>query len=410
MLRPLLGAVLAFVVSLSAGTGDRATLSGKVTDGAGKPIENATVMIYHAGVKQGYSTFCPSCYVDCGKRATTDRAGSFNFTNLDPDLWFELLVIRDGYTATFVNRADPAQQPIPTAVLAPRAPVNDPGRVVRGRVVGPAGRPLPAAVVLPLGVSTEEGSMYGTIDSLEPIAVTNAQGEFELADSAKAKGMLLDVEARGMAPRLIAIPTGVDRKTVMVADGAVVRGRLVNKGKPVAGAELGLIARDTGGYGADLKIIGNPYEEIRIGTQPDGSFIIPNVPAGVEWYVYGKMESVATLGATAPVKFTTARDGDEVNVGDIEIRSGYRLGGRVTLSDGAAIAEGMRITLGAKDVWDSQTVIIGRDGRFGFQGIPAGQYEISSSVRGYHLYGDAIDIAVDRDRADLAITLAPGHR
>jgi hypothetical protein len=122
------------------------------------------------------------------------------------------------------------------------------------------------------------------------------------------------------------------------------------------------------------------------------------------------MESVATLGATAPVKFTTARDGDEVNVGDIEIRSGYRLGGRVTLSDGAAIAEGMRITLGAKDVWDSQTVIIGRDGRFGFQGIPAGQYEISSSVRGYHLYGDAIDIAVDRDRADLAITLAPGHR
>ena len=380
------GLTVAAFLSVPTASADtnRASLSGKVTDRGGKPLENATVMIYQAGVKKGYNTFCPSCYVDCGKRATTDRAGSFTFTNLDPDLWFELLVIRDGYTAAFVNKADPAQQPIPTAVLAPRAPVDDPGRVVRGRVVGPAGRPLAAAVVLPLGVSTDEGSMYGTIDGLEPIAVTNDRGEFELAHSARAKGMLLDVEARGMAPRLIAMFTGADRKTVTVSDGAVVRGRLVNKGKPVAGAELGLIARDRGGYGADLKIIGNPYEEVRIGTQQDGTFVIPNVPTGVEWYVYGKMESIASLGATAPVRFTTVRDGEEVNAGDVEIRTGYRLGGKITLTDGAAIADGMRITIGAKDVWDSQTVVIGRDGRFEFRGIPAGQYEISTSVRGYH--------------------------
>jgi hypothetical protein len=66
-----------------------------------------TVMVYHAGVKKGYSTYCPSCYADCGKRTVTDRTGSFTIQSLDTHLWFELLVIRDGYTATFVRKVGP---------------------------------------------------------------------------------------------------------------------------------------------------------------------------------------------------------------------------------------------------------------------------------------------------------------
>jgi hypothetical protein len=388
---------------------DRPTLTGKVIDSKGKPLENATVMIYHAGVKKGYSTFCPSCYVDCGKRTVTDRSGGFTIKSLDPDLWFELLVIHDGYTATFVNKVDPSQGPAATAVLATRTPVDDPGRVVRGRVVDPQGQPLRAAVITPEGVGTPQGSTYGTIEGLEPIAVTNAQGEFELAHSQKASGMVLEVEARGMANKLVAMTTGTDRKTITVSDGAVVRGRLVNHGKPVPGAELGVIARERGGFGADLKIIGNPYEEIRIGTQQDGSFVITNVPSHVDWYVYGKMESIAALGATQPVAFSTKGDNEEVNVGDIEIQPGHHVGGRVTLSDGAAMPDGMRITISASygGAWDNQTVTIGRDGRFEFVSVPAGKYEIFPSVRGYSLQENktTIDATVDRDRDDLVLML-----
>jgi hypothetical protein len=405
------GIAVAALVSRAA---ERPTLSGKVTDSHGKPLENATVMIYHAGVKKGYSTFCPSCYVDCGKRAVTDRSGGFTIANLDPDLWFELLVIRDGYTATFVNKVDPSQGPAATAVLATRTAVDDPDRIVRGRVVDPQGHPVRAAVVMPEGVNTSQGSMYGTIEGLEPIAVTNAQGEFELAHSQKATGMVLEVEARGMAAKLAAGATGAERKTITVSDGAVVRGRLVNHGKPVAGAELGVIARERGGFGANLKIIGNPYEEIRIGTQEDGSFVITNVPVAVDWYVYGKMESIAALGATQPVEFSTKQDNEEVNVGDIEIQPGHRVGGRVTLSGGAAMRDGMRITISASygGVWDNQTVTIGRDGRFEFAGVPAGKYEIFPSVRGYRLpeNKNTIDTTVDRDRDDLAIVLDPNAR
>jgi Carboxypeptidase regulatory-like domain len=161
---------------------DRVTLTGRVTDNLGQPLEHATVMVYHAGVKTGYSVYCPSCYRDCGKRTETDRTGSFTIKNVDSDLWFELLVVRDGYTAAFVERVDPSHGAAETAVLAPRAPVDDPSRVARGRVVDQHGRPLRAAVVEPKGVAAVAGPMYGDkIPGLEPIAVTNSKGEFELA-------------------------------------------------------------------------------------------------------------------------------------------------------------------------------------------------------------------------------------
>ena len=57
--------VLLLAAALSSAA-DRVILTGAVTDNSGKPLENATVLVYHAGVKHGYSTFCPSCYADCG--------------------------------------------------------------------------------------------------------------------------------------------------------------------------------------------------------------------------------------------------------------------------------------------------------------------------------------------------------
>src|ERR1700760_683638 len=124
---------------------DRVTLSGKVTDDQGNPLPDATVMVYHAGVKTGYSTFCPSCYVDCGKRAITDRAGAYAISGLAPDLVFELAVVHNGHAAKFVKRVDPSAGPAPAAALEPRAPVDDPARVFRGRVVGAGGKPLGVA-------------------------------------------------------------------------------------------------------------------------------------------------------------------------------------------------------------------------------------------------------------------------
>jgi len=96
---------------------ERASVTGKVTDSAGKPLEHAIVMVYHAGVKKGYSIFCPSCYTDCGKRTLTNASGAFSISGLAADLWFELLIVHDGYTPTFLKKIDPLDGPPVTVTL-----------------------------------------------------------------------------------------------------------------------------------------------------------------------------------------------------------------------------------------------------------------------------------------------------
>ena len=50
----ILASVFATSALLAA---DRASLAGAVFDSAGRPVEHATVLVYHAGVKHGFSTF-----------------------------------------------------------------------------------------------------------------------------------------------------------------------------------------------------------------------------------------------------------------------------------------------------------------------------------------------------------------
>jgi hypothetical protein len=244
-------------------------------------------------------------------------------------------------------------------------------------------------IVQPQGIATTRNgqptSIYGTIDGLDPFAVTNEKGDFEVTSVQPAPRMVLLVEPRGMAPKIFTnLATGAERHTLTVTDGALIRGRLVEDGKPVTGAEVGLIARQRG-WGADLKLIGAPYSEIRLGTRDDGSFAITNVPPGVDWYFYGKMESLAARGATDIVKCVTKDDGEEIDLGDIPVHAAHRLRGRVVLSEGGQIASGTRVILSSTQAWDSQTAVLDAEGRFEFRGLTSGGYEISASVRGYRL-------------------------
>jgi hypothetical protein len=388
---------------------NRATLTGKVTDAAGKPLDHATVIVYHAGVKKGYSTFCPSCYTDCGKRALTNASGAFTIKGLSPDLWFSLLVVRDGYTPTFVKQVDPLKGPA-AAALTVRAPVDDPSRVVHARVVDAQGDPLRDAVVEPMAIlRRDSAAMYGMIPGLDPVAVTNEKGEFEIAYAEPTSKMALMVEARAMAPKFIILPTGPERQTVMASEGAVVRGRLVDNGKPVAGAEIGLNPREGWIGRANFVISGSPYEEIRIGTQEDGTFTITNVPTPEEWYVYGKMESIASRGGTDSTACATTRDHEEVNVGDIQIKRGYRVQGKVVLSDGKPVPEAMRLIIYSEHNRDNAIAPVSAGGRFEVAGLAPGKYSLFPSLRGYKLRGDSpqVEMSIDGDVDNLIITLDP---
>ena len=79
------------------------------------------------------------------------------------------------------------------------------------------------------------------------------------------------------------------------------------------------------------------------------------------------------------------------------------------MSDGARIPDGMRITIAADRVWDSQTVLIGPDGTFDFRSLPMGKYEIFPSVRGYRLQNKqrTIEMIIDKDILTFALVLEP---
>jgi hypothetical protein len=403
---------------------DRLTLTGTVSDSAGKPIEHATVMVYHAGVKKGYSTYSPSCYADCGKRTITDTHGMFSFKGLSPDLWFQLLVAGEGYEPAFVNKVDPSSGAPITATLVSRRSVSDPQRVFLGRVVDSHGSAV--REVQPVGAvfDTKTGaSRYGSLPGLDPIAISNEGGEFEIAYSQSAEkiqgspsafakvpvGILVSVEARKMAPSFAVISAGVERRPLTITAGATVRGRLVQNDKPVANAEVGLIGRPRGGFGRNLELVGHPYNELRIGTEQDGTFAITNVPAPVDWYIYGKMESIATHGATGAVECATKRDQAIVDVGNLKIEPAYRLRGSVALSDGKPIPDGMRVTITSETAWDDQTAMLPPDGRFEFLGLAVGNYSVFASVKGYTLA--KTPAPVERKRADGRVettSYAPG--
>ena len=405
----LLAAMLSFATSLLGAT-PRPSLTGTVLDSNGSPLPGVTVMVYHAGVKVGYSTFCPSCYIDCGKRAITDAKGAFEIKNLAPDLWFTLLAARDGYVPKITQSIDPVKNPTVSLKLPARQPTTYFSGTVRGRVLEVDGSPVADAIINPMGLIIGKDSTYGTVPGLQPVSVTNKLGEFEVVYTKPTPKMLLEVEARAMAPKFVVMETGPDRHSVTLTDGATIVGRLVEKGKPVPNAQIGLIAKDRGGFGGDLKLIGNPYEVVRIGTDANGRFTIPNIPAPVDWYVFATMDSTSTLGAVNPIEVHVSKDGQYVQAPDLVINPGFHVRGAILASDNKPIADGMRVILSSETVWDSKVVPLAANGHFEFANLPAGKYSVSASVKGYHekttMYGPT-PFLLDRDIDNFTTTIYP---
>jgi hypothetical protein len=387
----------------------RAAITGSVSDREGRPIPRASVMIWTAAPKRGYSRYCPSCYADCGKRAVTDAKGKFSFERVDPSLRFNLLVVCQGFAPLDVQKVEPFGNPV-VARLLPRVLPSDPLQVVSGRIVGPNGEPAADAVVDPEFVSwkREDGTsdaIWGHGEGLDPLAVSNDQGEFEVTFKRAALKMNLCVYARGMAPKWFELPTGSERHTLRLQRGATIRGRLVQFGKPIADAEMGLITKDRNMLGS--------FPEARIATRSDGRFEFANVAVPNDWLLYAKMDSIATKGATVPVSCHTI-DGDDIDVGDISVMPGHRVRGRVILTDGKRIADGMQIRIDSEEAWDTQSVLLPPDGRFEFKNVPTGEYHLDPGVKGYYLSKKnpnlswTIEGRIDSDLNDFIILIDPG--
>ena len=363
---------------------DGPNLTGQVTDGEGEPLRDARVVIYSADVKEGTSPFCPTCYVDCGKRDVTDNSGRFRIENLDPSLLFRVLVVGKGYQPKFVEEVDPLGGALAITLDQPKPRSVKPTRQITGRVVDSEGGPIPNAIVEVTATHEDlpgDGSRHwgGAMDGLDPLAVTDQHGEFRLTSSKDFMSANVQVEAIRFAKRKVKLETGTKRHEVVLTKGAIVTGRVVNNGEGTAEVPLGLAAEERSL--SELQFTG----ELTIGTQSDGRFAFVNVPPDRTYVLYGKIDGLGSRGAIPVRSIEVGSDGSKVDLGNIELKPGHRLAGRVTLADGARVPSGTRLMINRERAWDRLEVTLDEDGRFAVEGIPEERVSIDIDIPGYRL-------------------------
>lgn len=389
----------------------RPDLHGRITSNNGDPLP-ATVFISTAGPKVGTSTFCPSCYADCAKRANTDANGDFTIHSLDPQLIFRILVVSKGYQPKFVSKIDPAKGPVEVQMEPLATDAVPPEHRVLGTVVDPTGQPVVGAVVEAQGIRTRDGGgSWGAIPGLDPLAVTDDQGEFMLASRRAFAGMDVRVEARGFAPRnFTGLAGGTSRHRLVVTEGAAITGRVLFHGKPLGDVSVGVVSVDRSAGGFD----GN----FDVGTGPDGRFTLVNLPPNVDYFLYGLMKTIGPYGAIPITKVRSGNDGAVLDAGDLVVEPAHRLAGRVVLADGSLVPPETRLLISRQSAWDSLQLVVGPDGSFDTAGIPAETVSLSVRVPGYRISGKNASLdpinpfqlvgRVDQDVTNLVVLLEKG--
>jgi hypothetical protein len=363
--------------SRSQGDGrKRPDLSGVVQTANRQPVSGALVSIYSAGVRVGTSPYCPTCYADCGKRVVTDGAGAFTIERLDPTLVFRVLVVAKGYEPQFVT-VDPLEgKPMAIEVKSRPALPDDRRGIVSGEVIGPDHEPLTGALVEPYGCKSEKGRWFGRTAGIDPLAVTDDQGRFEIATSEPVEGLDLQITARAMATKKFPlVPSGAGANRLQLSQGATICGRVLNHDRPVPGILVGLVLAD--------RSLDKFNGLVQIGTDAEGRFSFSNAPADEDFFVYGIMSSVGPYGAIGPHRLHAAGDGGQTDAGDLTVEPAYRIAGRLALSDGKLVPAHTRVLFNRQDTRDTQSVEADASGGFSVGGIPSGIISISASVPGY---------------------------
>ncbi len=354
-----------------------ASLSGRVTSGGG-PLANATVMVNSAYPIKGLAYYCPGCYRDCGKTATTDPEGNWIISGLDDTLKFELLIVAKNHVPQFTPVTNPAvNMPVNVEIHARDIASLPSEQVVRGRVLRADGTPIKHAVVSPDMVYTQDSGCGGRCEGLDLMAVTDEEGRFALVYAKPCVSMDLGVSARGYAhtcfPRRA---SGGKEHELRIIEGAGVGGRLVRDGKPVADVEITLVADQSTGRAC--------FDRQVIATNKEGQFLFVNVFPGQK-YILSASTAQLKSGCVEPKDVMVSKDGEEIDAGDLGVIRGVRLSGRVLQPRDGKLPAGAKLTLSSERGWDSITIDLPEDGTFSFPEVARGGYSLHLTSPGVHV-------------------------
>jgi protocatechuate 3,4-dioxygenase beta subunit len=393
-------------------SGELVRAEGTVQSKDGKPIADALVRVI--GVRDFNTSYNASAAEGppVGTEVRTGADGHFVLPPLPDNKLYRVLVAAQGFEAFPYGGLDPKSDPIQVR-LAPEAAPGSAGMcAVRGRLIGPEGKPVAGASIEADGVSESQGSRsWGGSHGFPEQLLSGANGEFTLAREKPFIRLQVRIHAAGLAPANVWLDVTNETTRIELGVGSVVRGRVVKEGKPLTGVRVGVVGSER-----NSEVFAGHYETT---TDTGGRFAFNHLPANTSWYCYGIMASLRQHGSLPPVLVQTSNDGEATDLGDRDVVPGLRLSGMVQTRHGEPLPKGMKINLSYNSAWDSEEAAVDATGGFAFEGLSKGQVEVSLRQQNWRLAGinRSLDIwnpgwltgLLEEDKTDLLLVIEKGE-
>ena len=366
-------------------------IHGTVSTEKGEPVPNARVDISTAAPISGPAIFCPSCYLDCQKWTTTDKAGHFEIADLDSRLEFRLVVSAVGYKTAQTELIAPGERNR-DLTLRERPDTVDPRRTISGVVKNETGTPIQGALVTSVSTIGKEGLRWFYSRGVAP-AVTDAKGYFEIDLVDGVFGVDVEISAEGLCNRrFIGLNPIADQQAFEILEGAHVTGHVESNGRGVQGMTISVAQ-------TDRSYRGEKFFQKAIPTTTDarGEFEFKNLLPNQEYCVYtvvGEANRSKSAAIIKTQKFTTPPSGKTLHIGGLTTVDPVSLSGRLVSSHRQTL-EDLNLRLERDPAWDLIKVPVASDGSFRINGLPPSEvYEIRIASKKFELDAGKIDNAI----------------
>ena len=332
-----------------------------------------------------------------------DAQGSFKIESLSSNLLFSVVVAARGFEPVTLKKVDPVQAPL-TVRLKPRSKDKLPAdRTILGRVLDARKRTVAGAEVSINGISTGRSTSFGQPPAgTDVVAISDSAGEFDIYVAKSFDSVGLQIEAPGMArTKFTGATPGCARRDFVLPVGAGLVGRVVRDGKPVKGINVGVASADRGAISFTGDFV--------VGTDAEGTFVFPNLPADRAYQFYGVMDSLRGIGAVPARVVHVGREGSKTDLGTINLTPGWRVAGEVRVANSTTLPAGSRLTVNREGAWDFSIIDLPADGRFDLPNVPGEVVSLSVGMTGYHAAVSPAKLGrLASDRTGLVFVMEPG--
>ena len=332
-----------------------------------------------------------------------DAQGNFKIESLSSNLLFTVVIAARGFEPLTLTKVDPTMARV-AARLKPRGKDQLPAnRTVFGRVLDARKRPVAGAEVSINGVTVGNSTSFGQQPAgTDIVAVSDSAGGFEIYVAKPFDSLGLRIDALGVArTKFTGVTPGGARRDFVLLVGAALVGRVMRDGKPVKGINVGVASVDRGMEGFTGDFVA--------GTDSNGLFVFPSLPADRDYQFYGVLDSLRGIGALPARVVRIGREGSRSDLGVISLTPGWRVADEVRVPNAKTLPVGSRLILGREGAWDFSVIDLPAEGRFDLPNVPGETVSLSVGMAGYRTAGTQPKLGrLESDRTGLLLLMEPG--